>query len=186
MAIVRNGNKPVLLVIDFQVGVVKNAWDAPRIAANIARAVGRARAQGAPVLWVQHEHDEMPQGSPQWQFVPELVPAAGETRIYKRYSSAFEETPLEQELARLGATHVVAAGAMSTWCVRAACYAALDRGYDLTLVKDAHTTDSMTRADGSVIEARGIVDDLNVAMTWLEYPGRKTQAFAVDELVFAG
>ena len=184
MAIVRNGNKPILLVIDFQVGVVKNAWEAPRIGANIARAVERARAQGAPVLWVQHEHDEMPQGSPQWQFVPELLPAASETRIYKRYSSAFEETPLEQELARFGATHVVVAGAMSTWCVRAACYAALDRGYDLTLVKDAHTTDSMTRADGSVIDARGIVDDLNIAMTWLDYPGRKTQALTVDELAF--
>ena len=186
MAIVRSGNRAVLIVIDFHVGVVKDGWEVPRVAANIARAVEKARAQGTPVLWVQHEHDGLPQGSPQWQFVPELVPAAGETRIYKRYSSAFEETPLEQELARLGATHVVVAGAMSTWCVRAACYAALDRGYDLTLVKDGHTTDSMTRADGSVIEARGIVDDLNVAMTWLEYPGRKTQALAVDELVFAG
>ena len=184
MAIVRSGNRAVLIVIDFQVGVVKNAWEAPRIAGNIARAVERARAQGAPVLWVQHEHDGLVQGSPEWQFVAALVPAAGETRIHKRYTSAFEETPLEQELARLGATHLVVCGAMSMWCVRAACYAALDRGYDVTLVKDAHTTDSMTRADGSVIEARGVVDDLNIAMTWVDYPGRKSQAVAVDELAF--
>ncbi len=185
MAIVRSGSRAVLLVIDFQVGVVADAWEASRVCANIARAVERARAQDVPVIWVQHEHDKMPRGSPQWQFAPELVPAASESCVYKRYTSVFEETPLEGELARLGATHLVVAGAMSTWCVRAAAYAALDRGYDLTLVKDAHTTNSMTRNDGSVIEARGIVDDLNVAMTYVEYPGRRSQALPVDELTFA-
>ena len=184
MAIVRSGNKSVLLVVDYQVGVVQDAWDAPRIVGNIARALERTRAQGVPVIWVQHEHDEMVRGSPAWQFAPELVPAADEFRIYKRYNSAFEETPLEQELARLGATHIVLAGAMTNWCIRSAAYAALERGYDLTLVKDGHTTSSIARSNGSVVEAEGIVDDLNVAMTWVDYPGRRSQALQADELAF--
>ena len=185
MAIVRSGSQSVLLVVDFQVGVVQDAWDAPRIVGNIVRAVERARAQGVPVIWVQHEHDEMARGSPQWQFAPELVPAANEFRIYKRYNSAFEETPLEQELARLGATHIVLAGAMTNWCIRSAAYAALERGYDLTLVKDGHTTSSIARGDGTAVEAQGIVDDLNVAMTWVDYPGRRSQAALADEVAFA-
>jgi nicotinamidase-related amidase len=185
MATVRTGNRSVLLVVDFQVGVVKDAWDAPRIVANIARAVERARAQGVPVLWVQHEDDDLPRGSPPWQFAPELVPAADEFRVYKRYNSAFEETPLEAELARLGATHIVLAGAATNWCIRAAAYAALERGYDLTLVKDGHTAGAIDRGNGTRVEAEDMVDDLNLATTWLDYPGRKSQCAKADEVVFA-
>ena len=185
MATIRNGNKSVLLVIDYQVGVVKDAWDAPRVVGNIARAVERARAEGVPVIWVQHEHDDMPRDSPQWQYAPELVPAAGEFHVYKRYNSAFEETPLEPELARLGATRLVLAGAMTNFCIRSTAYAGLERGYDVALLKDAHTTSSMPRGDGTSIEARGVVDDLNVAMTYVDYPGRRSQAVTVEELAFA-
>lgn len=185
MATVRTGHRSVLLVVDFQVGVVEDAWDAPRIVGNIACAVERARAQGVPVIWVQHEDDNLPRGSPQWQFAPELVPAEGEFRIYKRYSSAFEETPLEAELARLGANHLVLAGAATNWCIRAASYAALERGYDLTLLKDAHTASPIDRGDGTRVEAEDLVDDLNLAMKWLDYPGRKSAAAKADEVVFA-
>ena len=186
MATVRAGNRSVLLIVDFQVRVVALSWDGARVGANVARAVERARAQGVPVIWVQHEDDQMPRGSPQWQFVPELAPAEGELRVYKRYNSAFEETPLEAELARLGATHIVLAGAMSSWCVRTNAYATLERGYDLTLVSDAHTTCDIDRGNGTVVDAEGIVDDLNLAMTWQEYPGRTSTAAKADEVVFAG
>ena len=184
MATVRTGNRSVLLVVDYQVGVVKDAWDASRIVGNIARAVERARAQGVPVLWVQHEDDDMPRGSPQWQFASELVPAEGEFRTYKRYNSAFEETPLEAELARLGATRIVLAGAMSTWCIRTAAYATLERGYDLTLVSDGHTTSDIDRGNGTVVAAEDIVDELNVAMTWQDYPGRKSTTAKAAEIAF--
>jgi nicotinamidase-related amidase len=184
MAIVRTGNRSVLLVVDFQVDVVKDCWDAARIGANVARVVEQARARGVPVLWVQHEDDDRPHGSPQWQIVPELVPADGELRVYKRYNSAFEETPLEPELARLGATHIVLAGAMTTWCIRTNAYATLERGYDLTLVSDAHTTLSIDRGNGTLVEAEGIVDDLNLAMIWQDYPGRKSRAVKAAEIAF--
>ena len=184
MATVRTGNRAVLLVVDVQVGVVKDAWDASRIIGNVARTVERARDAGVPVLWVQHEKDGMPRGSPPWQLVPELVPADGEFRLYKRYTSSFEETPLEAELARLGATRLVLAGAQTNWCIRSAAYAALERGYDLTLVSDAHTTDAIDRGDGTRIEAAALVDDLNLAMTWLDYPGRTSHIAKADEVAF--
>ena len=56
------------------------------------------------------------------------------------HTPPFEPTKLEEELALLGATHITLAGAMTNWCIRATAYGALERGYDLTLVKDAHTT----------------------------------------------
>ena len=137
------------------------------------------------MIWVQHESDDLPRDSSSWQLVPELVPAAGEKRVYKRFASSFEETDLEESLARPGTTHVVLAGAQTNWCIRATAYAALDRGYDLTLLKDAHTTASIDLGNGSKVEASSMVTDLNVTMKWLSYPGRKSGASDTEDLVFA-
>jgi nicotinamidase-related amidase len=182
MATVREGNKGVLVVVDVQVGVVHEAWEAPRIVANVARLVERARAEAVPVVWVQHSDENLGLGSAPWQWVPELVPANGEPVIHKHFNSAFEQTSFEQEMARLGATHIVLAGAQSNWCIRATAYAALERGYDLTLVGDAHTTDDLVLDDGSRVEAAGVILDLNIAMRWLTYPGR-VNGCATAELV---
>jgi isochorismate hydrolase len=187
MATVREGSKGVLLVVDVQVGVMREAWDAPRIVGNVARAVERARAEGVPVVWVQHHSDkELVYGSPEWQWVPELGPWPGEPLIHKRFNSSFEETALEAELAKLGATHIALAGAETNGCIRATAYGALERGYDLTLIKDAHTTASMDLGNGVRIEGPSIVQDLNVAMTWLRYPGRTNGTATAEAVQFAG
>lgn len=185
MATVREGSKAALVVVDVQVGVMQEAWDAGRVIQNVARTVERARSSGVPVIWVQHASDDLPTGSAQWKWVPELAPGDGEVLIHKRFNSSFEETSLESELDRLGATHIVLAGAATNWCIRATAYGALDRGYDLTLVKDAHTTGSMQLDDGVTIEAASVVKELNIAMTWLEYPGRKNSAVAASEVSFS-
>jgi nicotinamidase-related amidase len=185
MATVREGNKPVMVVVDVQVGVMKEAWEARRVIKNVSRAVERARSEGVPVIWVQHSNQELPKGSVQWQWVPELVPAEGEALIHKKYNSSFEQTSLDFELASLGTTHIVLAGAATNWCIRATAYGALDRGYDLTLVKDAHTTDSMQLDGGVTIEAETVIQELNIAMKWLEYPGLKNGVASANDLEFA-
>lgn len=184
MATVRGGNQSALVVVDVQVGVVRSAWDAGRVIGNVARAVERARAQGAPVIWVQHSDEDLVFDSPDWQWAPELVPQDGEPLIHKHFNSSFEDTTLEDELARRGVSHVVLAGAATNWCIRATAYGALDRGYDLTLAKDAHTTKTMELGNGSKIEAESMVQDLNIAMQWLSYPGRTNRTVAVDALTF--
>ncbi len=184
MATVGEGNKGVLLVVDVQVGVMRAAWDASRVVSNVARAVERARARRVPVLWVQHAADDLKQGSPEWQWVPELVPAEGEPVIAKQFNSSFEQTALDGALASTGASHITLAGASSNWCIRATAYGALERGYDVTLVADAHTTESIDLGNGSRIEAEDIVTELNVAMTWLSYPGRSNGTAKTDALEF--
>ncbi len=185
MATVREGNKEVLLVVDVQVGVMNESWDAPRIIKNVSRAVERARAEGVPVMWVQHSDQNLVYGSQEWQWVPELVPAEGEPLIHKGFNSSFEQTTLEEELAKLGATHIALAGAATNWCIRATAYGALDRGYDLTLIKDAHTTGTMELSNGVRIEAATIIQELNIAMNWLSYPGRTSGTATAEEVEFA-
>lgn len=185
MALIREGNKIVLLVVDVQVGVMRNAWDAPQIIKNIGIAVEKARSLSVPVIWVQHSDAELVHNSPDWKFVPELSPAEGEMQIHKQFNSSFEQTSLEEILAQLGATHIVLVGAATNWCIRATAYGALDRGYDLTLIKDAHTTETIEFENGTKIEAANIIRELNIAMTWLSYPSRTNGTASVEDIDFA-
>jgi nicotinamidase-related amidase len=185
MATVREGNKAALVVVDVQVGVMREAWDASRVVGNVSRAVERARAESVPVIWVQHTDQDLPKESPQWQWVPELAPAEGELRVHKQFNSSFEQTSLQSELAALGVTHIVLAGAATNWCIRATAYGALERGYDVTLLSDAHTTETMQLESGVTIEAADVVQELNIAMQWLAYPGRKNGTASTEEVNFA-
>lgn len=185
MATVRDGNKSVLLVVDVQVGVMNGGWEAARIIENVSHAVEQARAQGAPVIWVQHADEELVYGSPEWQWVPELAPASDEPLIHKQFNSAFEQTSLETELAKLGTTHITLAGAATNWCIRATAYGGLDRGYDITLISDAHTTGTIEFENGETIEAESIIKELNIVMSWVSYPGRRNGTVTAEKLDFA-
>ncbi len=88
-----------VVVVDVQNGVVEGAPRRDEVIANINTLIGRARAADVPVVWVQHQSEELPEGSDQWQYVPELQMGDGEPVVHKRYGDSFEDTTLEQELA---------------------------------------------------------------------------------------
>lgn len=185
MATVREGSKAALLVVDVQKDVVgERAYRRDEVVANIVGLVERARKAGVPVVWVQHEDEYMPKGGAGWAIVDGLVPAAGEARVEKKHNSAFEGTGLEAVLAGLGASRIVLCGAQSNWCIRATAHGALERGYDLTLASDAHTTESVELKGGRRIEAATIVDELNVSMAWMNYPGRRNESKKAAEISF--
>lgn len=184
MSTIRPGHRSALLVVDVQVGVLANAWHAAEVIASLQQAVTRARDQRVPVIWVQHEADDLARGSPEWQLVPGLQPEAGEALIAKRCESSFEATDLEALLADQGVSHIVLGGASTNWCIRATAYAALERGYDLTLLHDAHTTTSVDLGAGARLEAASVVADLNLVLPWLRYPGRRCATAAAAEVRF--
>ena len=139
----------------------------------------------AGLLWVQHADEELAYGSPAWRWVPELAPANVEPLIQNNFNSAFEQTTLEVELATLGATHIFLAGAATNWCIRATAYGALERGYGVTLIQDAHTTGTIQLDTGGTIAAAHVIEELNVVMTWVSYPGRTTGTATAAQADFA-
>ena len=136
--------KTALLVIDVQNGVVADAHDRDRVVANIGALVDRARAEDVPVVWVQHSDDNLPRDSESWRYVPELVRRGSEPLVHKSYGDSFEGTDLEVQLATRGVGHLVVAGAQTDACIRSTIHGAFARGYDVTLVGDAHTTEDLT------------------------------------------
>jgi nicotinamidase-related amidase len=183
MTTLTNRPNTALLVIDVQNGVVESAHKRDAVVANINVALAKARATGVPVIWVQHSDEEMPIGSDAWQIVPELVPASGEGRVEKTFRSSFAETNLEALLAAGGVGHLVICGAETNNCVRHTSHAALESGYDITLLADAHTTNGYTW-NGHTIDPQNVIDEQNDNLGHYDLPGRFSRAVAVEGLTF--
>lgn len=140
MTTLSNRPNTALMVIDAQNGVVTGAHERDVVVANIASLADKAREEGVPIVWVQHSDEEMAKGSEAWELVPELARQDPEPVVHKTYGDSFEDTDLEVVLARAGVGRLIVTGAESDACIRSTIHGAFVRGYDVTLVGDAHTT----------------------------------------------
>jgi nicotinamidase-related amidase len=178
-------NRPnsALLVVDVQNGVVADAHNRDAVVANVSRLVDQARAQQVPVVWVQ-DSLEGSTGSDQWQIVPELSRAAAEPLVHKDYGDAFEATELESVLAGLGIGRLIVAGAQTDMCIRSTLHGALARGYDATLVADAHTTEDLTAWGAPPPDQ--VISHTNMYWGAQTAPGRTAGTVETADVSFAG
>src|SRR6202030_3926942 len=118
MTTLENRPNTALLVIDVQNGVVEGAHERDAVVANVATLVEKASHEGVPVVWVQHNDEQLVRGTDRWRIVPELTPADAEALVEKNYGDSFEETNLASVLAGLGVGRLFIAGAQTDACVR--------------------------------------------------------------------
>lgn len=164
--------------------VVGQAYDVDRVVANINTLVDKARSENVPVIWVQHSGDDMPQGSDGWRYVPELRRNDDEPLVHKRYGDSFEETDLESHLSERKVGRLVVTGAQTDECIRSTLHGALVRGYDATLVEDAHTTEDM-REWGAPLAPGQAIAYTNLYWSWSKAPGRTGGTVPTAEVDFA-
>lgn len=183
-----------LLVIDVQNANTAEGYHRDEVLGNIRGLIDRAKAAGAPVIWVQHHAAGSPleRGTEGWQIVEEVRPGDGETVIEKEYLDAFVETGLREELNRLGVGHLVICGAATDACIRTTAARSQMEGYDVTLVADGHTTDvgpwPLPLPDGTKIPigAEQMIAYTNFFVEDTAYPGSTTTVVNADEVAFAG
>ena len=172
-----------LLVIDVQKGVVASAHDRDGVIANIGTLIDRARAENVPVIWVQHSDEELQRGSESWEYVPELVRRDDEPLVHKTYGDSFEDTDLEARLAERGVGRLVVTGAQTDACIRSTLHGAIVRGYDATLVGDAHTTEDLSAYGAPPPEQ--VIAHTNLYWKWQSAPGRSGGTVDSKEVSFA-
>lgn len=183
MTILPDRPRTALLVIDVQNGAMEGTHAREDVIANIGTLVDKARAEDVPVIWVQHSDDHLKRDSESWQYVPELVRRDGEPLVHKEYGDSFESTTLEDLLAERGVGRIVVTGAQTDACIRATLHGGLVRGYDVTLVGDAHTTEDLT-AYGAPPPGQVIA---HTNLYWQEEsaPGRRGGTVVTAEVTFA-
>ena len=182
MTTLNNRPNTALLVIDMQKGVVRGAHDREGVIANIALLVERARGEGVPLVWIQHHDDELEQGSDDWEYVPELPRQDSEPLVHKSFGDSFEGTDLEQVLGKAGVGRLVVAGAQTDACIRSTIHGAFARGYDVTLVGDAHTTDD--NSSWGAPSPAEVITHTNLYWQFETAPGRTAAVAASGEIEF--
>jgi nicotinamidase-related amidase len=171
-----------LVIVDVQNGVVGEAYERDAVVANIAKAVDKARAANVPVVWVQHSSDNLVIGSPTWEYVPELSRESSEALVPKTYPDSFDDTNLEDVLAAGRIGRIVVAGAQTDECIRSTIHSALTRGYDVTLIGDAHTTEDLS--DWGAPSPDKVIAHTNLYWGNHQAPGRTAAVVSTADLDF--
>mgnify|MGYP005990395777 CR=1 FL=1 len=184
MTILPHRTATALVVVDVQNDVMASVHDRQRVIDNILVLVSRARDTNTPVIWVQHSSDkELFFGTDGWQLLDELPVAPSDPIVHKKHGDAFEGTGLEADLAAFGVGHVVIAGAHTDFCIRSTLHGALVRGYDVTLVSDAHTAEDMTEW-GAPPPAQ-VIAHTNMYWDNQTAPGRTAAAVVTERVAFS-
>jgi nicotinamidase-related amidase len=184
MSTLENRGQTALLVVDVQNDVVGSAYDHDAVVERIAGLVERARAADVAVVWVQHNDDELVHGTEGWALVPQLNPGEGEAHIDKQHGDSFEGTDLEEVLAGLRVDRLVVAGAETDACIRSTIHGAFARGYDTTLVSDAHTAGDKTEWGAPPVDQ--VIAHTNLYWSFQSAPGKTAAVVPADELFVAG
>ncbi len=135
-----------LLLIDAQVNMFapdNMVYEGERILNTLGSLIKRARDAGVPVIYIQNNggpQDPDQTGTPGWQIHPDLKPCADELVVQKWTPDSFYRTLLQEELADRGIRRLVLAGMQTEYCVDTTCRRACSLDYQVTLVKDGHST----------------------------------------------
>src|SRR3989440_7330277 len=182
MTTLENRPNTALRVSGVQNGGVTGAPERDTVVANIGSLVEKARRERVPVVWVQHNEAQLARGSEDWRIVPELTPDQAEPLVEKNYGDAFEDTTLETVLSGLGVGRLVVVGAQTDACVRSTLHGAFARGYDATLVSDAHTTEDQTSWGAPPPDQ--VITHTNLYWTYQSAPGRTAGTMESKEVDF--
>jgi nicotinamidase-related amidase len=183
MTTLKDRPNTALIVIDVQNGVVAAAHERDAVVANIDSLVQRARKEGVPVVWVQHSDEDLVAGDDNWKIVPELAPSSDEPLIAKNYGDSFEDTNLENVLSDLSVGRLIVTGAQTDACIRSTLHGAFARGYDTTLVSDAHTTDDSTEWGAPSPDL--VIAHTNLYWKYQTAPGRTAGTVETKDVDFA-
>jgi nicotinamidase-related amidase len=182
MTTLENRTNAALLVVDVQNGVVSGNYERDAVVANIERIVENARREQIPVIWVQDSGGPRTRGSDSWDIVPELTPIDSEPHIDKKYGDSFEDTILESVLSGFGVGQLFVVGAQTDACIRSTLHGAFVRGYDTTLVGDAHTTEDQTAWGAPPPDQ--VIAHTNLYWSYQAAPGRTARLVETKDVDF--
>ncbi|WP_206423468.1 cysteine hydrolase family protein [Enterococcus mediterraneensis] len=134
--------KDALLIIDLQNGVCPDPEDTQvkEIIALTNYRIDKYRQSSQPIIFIQHEDEELVPESRQWQLLSELDTRPTDLFVGKTHADSFYHTDLQGILDSLSVQSLEIVGAQTEYCMDATIKAAYDRGYQIQLIADGWLT----------------------------------------------
>ncbi|MBI3231228.1 MAG: isochorismatase family protein [Burkholderiales bacterium] len=144
-----------LLIIDMQKAWLEQPnhvfFELPAVVERINHAARSVRASGGQVSFVMHNDAEAPLDSSEWQLIPSIEVAEGDLSVDKQACDSFTATDLLPMLSDNATSKLVLCGFATEFCFDTAVRAAATKGFDVTVLADAHTTSNRPHLDASSI-----------------------------------
>jgi nicotinamidase-related amidase len=110
---------------------------------NLKLIIEKARALRIPLIYIQHGTKStglLEIGSHGWNIHHEILPLENDIIVYKGTPDSFKDTNLKAELDSRNIGNLILVGLQTEYCVDTTCRKAWSLGYNVTLIKDAHST----------------------------------------------
>ena len=156
-----------LIIVDVQLGMFESKLISPinggeELLEKIKGLINKARKADVPIIYVQHcggAGHPLEKGSPGWNIHPAIAPASKDIVVQKWTPDSFFNTNLEAELNAKNIKNILIAGLQTEYCIDTTCRRAFSLGYDVTLVRDAHST-----WDNDILNSRQIIEHHNLVL----------------------
>ena len=181
-----NPMNTALLIIDVQQALCEGdgggdgvAFESPQVIARINAVSAKARAAGAPVIFIQHESTSgyLEFATPAWQLAHGLHAEPADLRIRKTTPDSFLRTDLQDMLHQHAVKNLIICGMHTEFCVDTTTRRALALGYPVVLVADAHTS-----AGNAHLSAAQVIAHHNATLTNISSFGPRVRAVLAGDL----
>jgi nicotinamidase-related amidase len=140
---VLEADRTALLVIDVQRALFTRPHPVYRDTAmlhTINDLVDRAHLYGAHIVYIQHSNSSfLKENSDGWKLHPALKPGAQDYSVRKSVGNAFQEPSVMSVMEARDIHNVLVTGLVTQGCVRATSLGGIKLGYQMFLVKGAHS-----------------------------------------------
>ncbi|WP_368662559.1 isochorismatase family protein [Zobellia laminariae] len=119
----------------------------------------RFRSANNPVIHIQHDgtgSGEFEKNTTDWEILDELSIEPTDLKVDKFANDVFYKTNLQALLSQLEVTELVITGCATDFCVESTIQYALTKEYNITVVKDGHTTGERPN-----LSAKQVIDHYN-------------------------
>lgn len=172
-----------LLVIDMQKGSFTEEtprYDADGVVIRINSLAKKFRSLGNHVIFIQHDgskqNDFVP-SSTDWELLSSLNVLPDDVIIQKTANDSFYKSNLSETLLELGANELFITGCATDFCVSATVQSAIVKDYEVTVVKNAHTT-----ADRPHFSAKQVISYYNWIWQNMTPTKRKIELIDSEEI----
>jgi nicotinamidase-related amidase len=177
-------SKKALVIIDMQVGSFTPKtprYESEIVIEKINRLSSSFRSNDDYVIFIRHDGTKegcFYPGSDEWKVLPSLNQQSRDIFIEKTINDSFYHSELQSTLLKMGVNDLFFVGCATDFCFDATVKSAISKDYNITIVKDGHTT-----ADRPFVNAKTLIDHYNWLWSDLTPAAYPIKVISCDEII---